>query len=242
MTARFIDDYDVILLDMGKTFMFGCDRFDDAREVDRLYRAAGGMDLAGGLAALVIDQMLQRGLALARDGRHDDTYPTTIAMLRSLPIAARLDEAELDRLVKVFALLEVGAVPATHVAALRALRRTHRLGVVSNVWSPSDRFRDAFRRAGIAELFDVTVFSSDIGAIKPSPAIFERALRGWPIPRERIVYVGDNFKRDVVGAHGVGIDAVWISPGAPAPVDVDDRPEMIIRDLRELSEAMRVAS
>ena len=78
------------------------------------------------------------------------------------------------------------------------------------------------------------MFSSDVGAIKPSPVIFEEALRAIDVPAERVLYVGDNYKRDVAGARGVGIDSVWISSDQTPPAGFDCVPNLIVADLQEL--------
>jgi hypothetical protein len=42
--TRFIDDFDVILLDMGNTFMFGCDRFGQSVDSSKFVPpVAGGL-------------------------------------------------------------------------------------------------------------------------------------------------------------------------------------------------------
>lgn len=76
---------------------------------------------------------------------------------------------EIAILEKVFSEHEVGTVPQAYANALRQLHRTHRLGIVSDIWSHSEGFYQELARAGIRELLEVVVFSSDIGIIKPSP-------------------------------------------------------------------------
>ncbi len=45
MQRRFIDKFRVILLDMGRTFMFNVDRFSETDDVGATYRQIGGKTL-----------------------------------------------------------------------------------------------------------------------------------------------------------------------------------------------------
>lgn len=54
---------------------------------------------------------------------------------------------------------------------------------------------------------------------KPYPPIYERSfvvaseLRGAPVPRERVLAIGDGLKTDMAGAAAAGIDALFIASG-----------------------------
>ncbi len=234
MTLRFIDDYDVILLDMGNTFMFDADRFHDAAEIASTYRSQGGTLLAGDKVASIIAQMEEIALRYSRDAEYFERFPQMAEVLREVPKAAGLPGEEMERLVRVYSLQEAGTISPESVAVLRQLRRTHAIGVVSNVWAPSSFFRRVFDEVGVTDLFSVIVFSSDLGVIKPSPLIFREALAAFDAPQERIVYVGDSFKRDVAGAAAVGISSVWISNDGQIPAGFDCRPNLIVRSLADL--------
>lgn len=75
---------------------------------------------------------------------------------------------------------------------------------------------------------DVLAMSEALGAAKPDPAFFARALElmGSPDPRQ-VVYVGDRVDNDVLAPLAAGMHAVWLRrgpwgllqrlpPGAPA--------------------------
>ena len=234
MTPRLIDNYCVILLDVSNTFMFETNRFEDPAGIARTYAAQGGVLLNAEQVAGAIAALFTAGLGYARNPDFYDRFPPILDMLRDLPETAALPEDELHRLVRVFALHERGFVPPEYAATLRQLGETYRLGVVSNIWAPSNVFFEAFEQAGITDLFDVVVFSSDVGAIKPSPVLFDKALGTFDVPRDRIVHVGDSFKRDVAGARAVGIDTVWISSDTEIPEGYGCRPNLIVKDLAEL--------
>jgi HAD superfamily hydrolase (TIGR01509 family) len=123
--------------------------------------------------------------------------------------------------------------PPHHRALLQALRAGHRLALVSNFdYAPTAHL--ILERERVAGLFELVVVSSDVGWRKPSPLIFEAALRGLGITPERALFVGDRADIDVAGARHVGMPVAWINrAGAPLP-DGAATPDFEIRDLDDL--------
>jgi putative hydrolase of the HAD superfamily len=100
------------------------------------------------------------------------------------------------------------------VDCLRALKDAGvRLGIVCDVgMTPSSALRANLAREGILDLFDGWSFSDDVGAYKPSPVIFDHALRGLGgIAPARAAHVGDLRRTDVAGARDFGMVAVRYS-------------------------------
>ncbi len=231
---RFIDDFNVILLDMGNTFMFGCDRFGQEVDYHSTYHTLGGDRLSSGSISLLINSLFEHMLDISRSPEHYDSYGTVEGYLRELPESAGLPAAERKILEGVFARHEVGRVPDSHAVILRQLGNTHPLGVISNIWSHRSIFEEEFSRADIEDLFEIIIWSSDHGCIKPSPCLFRKALVHFDVKPERVVYVGDNPKRDIAGAKGVGMKAVWINSGnRELPVGIP-QPDLTISDLGDL--------
>lgn len=230
--ARFIDEFDVLLLDMGNTFMFGCDRFDDG--LADTYAGLGGRRLSPEQVRQAIGALIQGMLALAHDPDRRDRFPRVGDHLAESAVTRRLSVSERELLAGTFAMHEVGTVPPSHAEALRELRRTHRLGLVSNIWSDSDVFVDEFRRAGVHDVFETLVWSSEHGSIKPSPQLFDIAIESMACDRSRTVYIGDKPHRDVAGAKAAGIASVWVNrDSAPYPAAAP-RPDLIVRCISEL--------
>jgi len=234
MTQLFIDEYEVLLLDMGNTFMFGCDRFADSESVVATYARLGGTAMSDEELAPAIVHLERQARKVGNDSAYFDNFPALIDILRRTPAGTEADEKELARLVQVFALHERGTIESQYADALHELHRTHPLGLVSNILSPSGPFRESLRQAGVEDLFKVIVFSSDIGCIKPSVKPFEQALSAFDSPRDRVLYIGDTYKRDVVGAKSAGLDCVWISRGREEPQGFEHKCDLIVTDLREL--------
>ena len=70
-------------------------------------------------------------------------------------------------------------------------------------------------RCGIVDCFRTITDSGLVGHEKPHPAIFEVALRELSVAPEEILYVGDMYSVDYVGAARAGMQAILFDvPGA----------------------------
>lgn len=234
MGIRFIDHFKVILLDMGHTFMFDCDRFSDDEDFWATYCETGGHGLSAHDVRRIVPALYSHVLTAYRDNSIFDRFPTMHDLIASLPETANLPSIERKILEDVFAAHEVGTVSHDHVEVLREFRKTHRLGVVSNVWSDSSWYLIEFERAGIRHLFDTIIFSSDHGCIKPSAVLFEKAITAFSVDRSQIVFVGDSLKRDIEGAKAVGLTAVWIENDRSLIHENLPKPDLTIKDLKHL--------
>ena len=227
-SSHVLDGYSVVLLDMNRTFMFGEDRFGPDEDYAGTYRALGGT-LPGERVSALVAACYDRLGALYPDPAHHDRFPTVRETMRSLPGARGLGEDEVDRLERTFALHERGRVPDAYAAALHRLAASHRLAVVADIWADKGPWLDELRRAGVFDLFEAAVFSSEVGSVKPSPRPFLVAVEALGARREECVVVGDSARRDVGGAKAAGLSAVWIGQGDP-PEDAD----WIVGDLLDL--------
>ncbi len=91
---------------------------------------------------------------------------------------------------------------AVRSAGLRAV-------VVSNA---DGSVEQGLRDRGLAPLLDAVVDSHIVGAEKPDPAIFRRALEIAGSQPARTLHVGDMYAVDVVGARRAGCHAVLLDP------------------------------
>ena len=102
------------------------------------------------------------------------------------------------------------SLPALRAAGLK-------LAVVSN-WDVS--LGDVLADLGAAELVDRIVTSAEVGAAKPAPALFRRALEELDVEASEAVHVGDSPALDLTGAEAAGIESILIDRGRhdpPAP-------------------------
>ena len=234
MKKRFIDRFSVILLDMGNTFMFDCDNFGPDADYAQTYRSVGGTFLDEETITRIVVSVFAKMDEDYRDPALYDRFGSVRDYLRPAVASIRLPEGEEDLLETVFALHEIGRIPSSHAQVIQTLSRTHALGVISNVWSGSDVFREEFKRAGIGELFSIVVFSSDHGCIKPSGKLFDVALKHFGEDPKKVLFVGDNYTADILGAKNAGLSTVWIHGGRVELHDGNPRPDRIARSLRDI--------
>lgn len=82
-------------------------------------------------------------------------------------------------------------------------------------------FRNTMQANGLDHVFTAWVISETVGVEKPDRRMFETALRSLGLTdadKSRIIMVGNNLSRDVVGANRFGITSVHLcwSPRYPA--------------------------
>jgi putative hydrolase of the HAD superfamily len=174
---RFIDQFSVLLFDMNGTFMFGEDRFGPGEDFYGTYRALGGRRLAADRVTFIIRACCAGLLRDYEDVTRQDDFPPLAEALREYGGAA---DEDLELLERVFSTHELGYVPPLHAAFLLRVAETHKVGVVSNICSRPELCAAALGRAGVESLFTCAVFSSAGRSIKPSLAVFRRALAAFP--------------------------------------------------------------
>ena len=103
---------------------------------------------------------------------------------------------------------------------LDALAPCHELAIVSNFDS---RLRMILEHLSISKYFRHVFLSSELGADKPDPLIYHRALEISGFPPNEVRHVGDDPERDWVAARTAGLDVFELK-----------RPENSLRDLLRL--------
>jgi putative hydrolase of the HAD superfamily len=116
-------------------------------------------------------------------------------------------------------------------AVLDSLRPRYRLGLITN--GAPDLQRLKLAGTGLAAYFDPIVVSGELGIGKPEPAIFAFALARARTAPGAAIMIGDSWERDIQGALGAGLHAVWINPRGVAP-PTPGPGVSIIADLRDL--------
>lgn len=76
----------------------------------------------------------------------------------------------------------------------------------------------------LGKYIDFVVTSEEVGIEKPSPKIFERALLKLQTQKDEVIMIGDNLKKDCIGAKDFGIKSFWLNRGEK----IQDLPENII--------------
>ena len=85
---------------------------------------------------------------------------------------------------------------------LEQLRPRFQLAVISNF---DGRLRFILQHLGISNYFSYIFISSELGADKPDPEIFRRALKIMQLNADEVLHVGDDPERDWKAAAAAGL-------------------------------------
>ena len=136
-------------------------------------------------------------------------------------VAPSLNEIDRDNFFEVaydhFAEAGVWDLYPEVVDVLEKLRPHFQLAVISNF---DGRLRFILKQLGISKFFSQVFLSSEIGADKPDPEIFRRALRVVDLPSDQVLHVGDDPERDWKAATAAGLSVFHL-----------DRAKNSLRDL-----------
>jgi putative hydrolase of the HAD superfamily len=127
---------------------------------------------------------------------------------------------------------------ADAASVLAELGVEYRLAILTN--GPSCLQREKLAASGLERHFTAVVASGDLEVAKPAPEVFAHTLRelGVDPTDAQAVMVGDSVERDIDGALGFGIHAVWLNrysrPGADGRAGAHE-----IASLTELSALIR---
>ncbi|MGH7666476.1 MAG: HAD family hydrolase [Candidatus Dormibacteria bacterium] len=215
-----------VCLDYGRTLV------DFARPEQDI--AAVGVDLAGRLPlagtawigrpgefALALDQLTDELVAVAqrahpfREADFKAVHREAMRQLLGAAVDVELSAAVGAALQRAWvAGMKVVEPARTVLAGLRA--RGLRLGLCSNAPYPPTLMREQLERLEVAQYFDATVFSSEIGWRKPDPRIFRELLSRLGLSAAEVWFVGDEWEADIEGAEAAGMRAI-LAPGVGQP-------------------------
>ncbi|ARS90308.1 HAD family hydrolase [Natrarchaeobaculum aegyptiacum] len=117
---------------------------------------------------------------------------------------------------------------------LEYARDRARVGLITNGERP--RQVQKLESLGIADAFDVRVYTDPGAGIDPKPSTtpFEYALGKLAAKPAASIHVGDSLHADIAGANAMGLDSAWLADGTERPGD--HRPTYELRSLEALEE------
>lgn len=130
-----------------------------------------------------------------------------------------IDEGTEIRNIPQGVVLRASCVPGAREALLSIYEQGYTIVMVADGLLQS--FRNTMAENGLDHIFSAWVVSETVGVEKPDQLIFETALRSLGLTdadKSRIIMVGNNLSRDVVGANRFGITSVHLcwSPRYPS--------------------------
>ncbi len=161
------------------------------------------------------------------------SYGTALEVTREHAVLAN------ERLQQYF--VESIAIPPGAVEVLEVLRRRAAVGLVSN-YPCGDALRRSLDDVGVRELLDPVIVSGDVdvGYVKPHAKPFAVALARLDVDPSRVLFVGDRWEMDMLGARDVGMRTCHItgltSDGEWGARYSTYRPDFVIERLEDLLE------
>ena len=188
------------------------------RQVDllQMWRAAAQV-LAPHDPEPVASALLAAEEAWWRDStEHGDRSGTTEELVRSVARETHLDVAA--ALAAYHGAWEptVEHDPSAAPVLAQLRERGLRTGLLSNTHWPRALHERWLAGAGLLELLDVRVYTSDLAHLKPHREAFATLLRALEVDPAEAVFVGDRPRDDVWGAKQAGMRAVLLT-GRPVP-------------------------
>jgi HAD superfamily hydrolase (TIGR01662 family) len=119
---------------------------------------------------------------------------------------------------------------------LRKLQGKYKLGIVSNFAIPECVVK-LLEAHGLDKFFDVVVVSGAVNKRKPSPEIFQQALKKLSVDAAETVFVGDTVDADIKGAKDMGMKTIFIERRVQKETE-QICPDQTIKNLSELAMAL----
>ncbi len=124
------------------------------------------------------------------------------------------EETTLKKLLEIY-YLEVYSERKVYPEVVTVLKffkdKGVRMGVVSNTTNPGFMKENEMEITGLKSFFEFAIYSSNTPFRKPHPSIFNLAIESLNLEPAEILFVGDNFALDVLGAKDVGMKSAWVN-------------------------------
>jgi putative hydrolase of the HAD superfamily len=187
----------------------------------------------------VFDRIDREVVAHQRSGALEEMDLAVVSLGAYADAGFVLDDALLDEVLRIEqeAWWRGAHVDPEAVPLLEFLRRRGiRVGLCSNAPYRVQSLHAQLAFLGLDSHLDAVTFSAEVGWRKPSPHIFEAAMRVLGTGAARTVMVGDSETADIAGAHAAGMRAVLLSRSGDSGSSGADA---VITALRALPGALR---
>jgi epoxide hydrolase-like predicted phosphatase len=98
------------------------------------------------------------------------------------------------------------AIDQKLITFIGTLKPRVKVGLLSNAWEHARQ--NLSSRFDFINIFDVTIFSYEVGLRKPDPRIFDLILRQMGIEAGEAIFV-DDFRANIDSAAALGLKTVW---------------------------------
>ena len=185
LTKTVGDHYSLVGREVGLTL--------DAQQLDRAFYMAW-------------EQMPPRAAIYGPRENDDKDWWREFVNLLLDQVAPSLNELDRDNFFEIayehFAEAGVWELYSEVTDILEKLRPRFQLAIVSNF---DGRLRMILEQLGVSKFFIHVFVSSEIGADKPDPEIFRRALKFGSLEPDQVLHAGDDPERDWKAAKAAGL-------------------------------------
>jgi putative hydrolase of the HAD superfamily len=226
--------YDAVLLDAGNTLVFV-----DGVRVHTILGEFGAEIERAEFQALEREARLVLSRRMGEEATGDDAqvwrdYFTTLIARSGVPTARMGDAGEAIRTSHEARHMWTFVREGTHAAVAAVRERGYRTAVVSNA---DGRVEALLEERGLTDHLEFVIDSEVVGVKKPDRRIFDLAVERLGLPADRVLYVGDLYAVDVLGARAAGLDALLLDPfdafahldGVPRIPNVLELPDWLAR-------------
>jgi HAD superfamily hydrolase (TIGR01549 family) len=168
------------------------------------------------------------------DPQYNKLLLNKLQMIFGYPI----NQALVDRVLAHIDTMKYIAIDPAAIKVVSILKQKgFQLALVSNMMLPGKLLKAKLQSANALAYFDQVSISSDVGFIKPHPEIFYRTLAQCKLNADEVIFVGDTYQQDVLGAKCAGLKTIWLNNRCePRAIARDNPPDDEIEALEELLE------
>jgi FMN hydrolase / 5-amino-6-(5-phospho-D-ribitylamino)uracil phosphatase len=189
--------------------------------------AAGGVEVEEGLLLRSLEEVARSYESSWSSGDHFHPRTGAEMLVRSIGVGGAVAEAVADAFLTAGRDATLEFSPGIGPTLEDLVARGVRLGIVCDVgFTGGELLRGLLAGAGLLDHFSGWAFSDEAGHYKPSPQIFEAALRSLGSSPGAALHVGDLRRTDVAGAAALGMRtaryrALYDDPGADGEIEAD---------------------
>ena len=149
-----------------------------------------------------------------------------------------IDEASEERDAPFGVVLRARCIPGARETLLELRRRGYAIAMVADGLTAS--FKNTMAQNGLSHVFSAWIVSEALDSQKPAEKMFRAAMDALGLTdadKGRVLMVGNNLERDIVGANRFGIRSAlldWSPRYRHAPRSAEETPDHVIHAPGEL--------
>jgi putative hydrolase of the HAD superfamily len=190
-------------------------------------------------------------LGIEQDRGYDTLFDLYVAGVRNNTFNQWLEIHQIENTAIVPKLLDVYREHSPTISPfgesidlLKMLTKSYKIGLVSDGYLQVQQLKWA--ALGLDSFFDAVVFSDSLGREnwKPSTTPFKLVLEQLNIAPEFSVYIGDNPRKDFLGARQLGMSTIWVKRsdseyGNLQPPSSEHYPDLTIDSLSQVLDLVK---